>query len=171
MALYLFLQADHQKERLSSSSKTPSDGDELISMLGCGNAAGQTIPPFFIIKDKDMHTEACAIIPGISHTFTSSGWSDNPCFEKYVKEHFYPNLKHIPSEDHPVMLIYDGHLTLANLSLINWAAERHVILFCLSAHTSQICGPLNVACFKPVETLFTERNDDEMKTNQVSKLQ
>ena len=77
------------------------------------------------------------------------------------------NLPEPPTAAKPVLLLYDGHISHANLGLIDWGLEHHVRLFCLLAHTSHVCQPLDVACFGPMESHFTSAKHREMKHHEV----
>ena len=98
-------------------------------------------------------------------TTSETGWSNTGCFAMFVQDHFYENLPEKPTAESPVVLIYDGHVSHASLPLIDWGIEHHVKLFCLLAHTSHICQPLDVACYKPLETYFTGVKHRAMKSH------
>ncbi|XP_041360715.1 uncharacterized protein LOC121376969 [Gigantopelta aegis] len=124
------------------------------TVIGCGNALGVAIPPYFVFKGKRMREELLAgCTAGTAGTVSETGWSNTGIFQKYLKEHFS---KYVPaaSSDKPVLILYDGHTSHINVSLIQWARERHIILFVLPAHTSHVLQPMDVGCFGPFERIY-----------------
>ena len=133
-----------------------SERSQTVTVLGCGNAMGTAIPPFFVFPGKRMLPSLLeGSTPGCDGTVSDTGYSNTEIFSHYVKNHF---LKYVQSrsESHPLLLLYDGHRSHIGLSLIQWARQNNIILFVLPPHTSHILQPMDVGCFGPFETLYQQ---------------
>lgn len=60
------------------------------------------------------------------------------------------------SPDHPVLLLFDGHVSHLTLSVNEWAKERGIILFVFPPHCSHILQPMDVGCFGPLEKIYSK---------------
>jgi hypothetical protein len=122
-----------------------------VTLIGCVNALGQQIPPYFIFPGKRMLESLLdGASPGATGTVTEPGWSNSETFEEYMKEHL---LKYLPARDSDnfVLVLYDGHKSHVTIPLIEWAIENHIVLFVLPPHCSHILQPLDISCFGPLE--------------------
>jgi hypothetical protein len=62
-----------------------------------------------------------------------------------------------PSEEDPVLLIFDGHAThTRNLTLIETARANHAHILVLPPHTSHRMQPLDVAFMGPMNTYYEQ---------------
>ncbi|XP_045188616.2 uncharacterized protein LOC123546428 [Mercenaria mercenaria] len=142
----------------------------ITTILGCGNALGTQIPPYFIFKGKRMRSELLeGASPGTQGTVTESGWSNSDVFLEYLDTHF---LKYVqrPSEDQPLLLIFDGHKSHITIPVINWAKEHNVSLFVLPAHTSHVLQPLDVGCYGPMQRIYNAQCHKFLRENPSSKI-
>ena len=131
------------------------------TVIGCGNALGQSVPPYFVFKGAkwdDGLLEGC--VPGSSGTVTKNGWSNSEVFQQYLKEHF---LQYATQNNHPLLLLYDGHTTHVNSVLVEWARKHNIILFVLPPHTSHILQPLDVGIFGPLKTMYYSQCQNYMR--------
>ena len=132
---------------------TPGKG-ETVTVIGCGNALGQQIPPFFVFPGQRMRQELLAgAIPGTDGTVSPTGWSNTDIFINYLTNHF-PKYVQGRSENKPLLVLYDGHRSHISLPLINWARDHNIHLFILPAHTSHVLQPLDIGCFGPFERIY-----------------
>jgi hypothetical protein len=152
----------------ATDSKPPAvtSGDRtLFTVLGCGNAQGQYVPPFFVFPGARMRQELLeGKSTGTSGDVTESGWSNSIIFKKYLENHL---LKFLPerSAELPVLLLYDGHKSHISLELIEWAQNQHIVLFVLPAHTSHVLQPMDIGCFGPFERIFNNECHKFMRQN------
>jgi hypothetical protein len=150
---------ESQPQAVTSGSRT------LITVIGCGNAMGNSVPPFFVFPGLRMKSE---LLDGGGHgvdgTVTESGWSNSAVFKRYLEQHL---LKYLPERclDNPVLILYDGHKSHINLGLIDWAKSQNIILFVLPAHTSHVLQPLDVGCFGPFERIYSSVCHKFMRDN------
>jgi hypothetical protein len=137
--------------KMYKAQAVTSGKSQTITMIGCANAVGQQVPPFFVFPGKRMIDSLLeGASPGTSGTVSDSGWSNSAIFEKYMKEHL---VKYLPARDSSsyVLVLYDGHKSHVTIPLIEWAVEQHIILFVLPPHCSHILQPLDVSCYGPLE--------------------
>ncbi|XP_038072690.1 tigger transposable element-derived protein 1-like [Patiria miniata] len=138
------------------------------TVIGCGNALGMALPPFFIFKGKRMRNEFLSgCTAGTGGTISDSGWSNSDIFERYLKEHFMKYSLPATSDD-PVLLLYDGHRSHVSLPLIQWARENNIILFVLPAHTSHVLQPMDIGCFGPFEKILNGMRHTHMRHHATS---
>lgn len=114
---------------------------EQITVLGCANAIGQSIPPMVIFEGKYLNHEwTKGEVPGTYYGMSGKGWTDQELFCHWLKDHF---LKKRSS----LLLLLDGHSSHFEPSSIELARENDVIIFCLPPHTTQDSQPLDTSVF------------------------
>jgi hypothetical protein len=122
-----------------------------VTVLGCGNAAGLALPPYFVFKGARLLPELMAnASPGAAATMSGSGWSNSIIFKDYLENHFQ---KFCQGQGHKLLLV-DGHKSHINEETITWAKDHAVIIFVLPPHTSWVLQPLDVGCFGPFSRLY-----------------
>ena len=86
--------------------------------IGCGNALGNHIPPYFCFRGNRMSQEYLdGTTPGSDGTVTGSGWSNTFVFENYIKNQLLKYVQVSPTS--PLLIHYDGHKSHINPSLIS----------------------------------------------------
>ncbi|XP_045199039.2 uncharacterized protein LOC123553374 [Mercenaria mercenaria] len=141
---------------VSGHSRVPSiksSRSSVTKIIGCGNAIGTQIPPYFVFIGQRMSDDLLAgTTPGSDGTMSPSGWSNSTVFLKYLQSHF---IKYIQRADQhqPILIILDGHKSHINLPVLEWAKRNNVIIFVLPAHTSHVLQPLDVGCFGPLQRI------------------
>ncbi|KAK3100399.1 hypothetical protein FSP39_019286 [Pinctada imbricata] len=131
------------------------------TIIGCGSAAGVAVPPFFVFQGARMRSDLLdGTSPGASGEVSETGWSNALIFRKYLQQHF---IKHIPRDDHHVLLLMDGHSTHVSVGLIEWAKENKIVFFILPAHTSHILQPLDVGCYGPLQRIYNNECHKQMR--------
>ena len=79
-----------------------------VTIVACGNAAGQVIPPMVIFDAKNLnHAWTENEIPGTKYGLSDKGWITTELFEGWLVEHF---LQYAVSM-RPLLLLLDGHST------------------------------------------------------------
>ncbi|CAC5366940.1 unnamed protein product [Mytilus coruscus] len=154
---------------IAATGSTPpaiTSGDKhLVTVLGCGNAQGHSVPPFFVFPGNRMRQELLENkSTGADGEVSESGWSNTEIFSNYMENHI---LKYIPhrTSDIPVLILFDGHKSHISLELIELARKENIILFVLPAHTSHILQPMDVGCFGPFERIFNNECHKFMRQN------
>ena len=102
-----------------------------ITVIGCGSATGQALPPFIIFAAKQLSPSWIKEeIPGTRY---DKGW----------KNHFLPNVV----SRRPLLLLLVGHSSHFEPATIEFAKENDVIIFVLPPHTTHECQPLDLSFF------------------------
>lgn len=66
-----------------------SGKSSTITILACGNAIGNSIPPYFVFPGARMGDDLLqGSSPGTEGTVSESGWSNSGIFIDYLKSHF-----------------------------------------------------------------------------------
>ena len=147
MSKVITLKGAKKVRQISSGNKTQ------ITVLGCVNAAGQTIPPMVVFSRKRFyHALSEGEVPGTLYGMSDSGWMDGELFSNWFSNHF---LHHAVSS-RPLLLLLDGHSSHYTLDLVKTAAEHEVVIFCLPPHTTADSQPLDTSCFGPLKTFWSE---------------
>ena len=130
--------------------QTGSGQKQQITVIGCGSAIGQCIPPFIIFAAKRVnHMWTRNKVSGSRYTSSESGWVDHDLFFYFIQKHF---LAHAVSY-RPLMLLLDDHSTHGHCDLtsLKFARDQGIIIFCLPPHTTHKCQPLDCSLFKPLK--------------------
>ncbi|XP_053379621.1 jerky protein homolog-like [Mercenaria mercenaria] len=118
------LQPEHRPPNViapinSKPQAITSPRSTTTTLIGCSNAIGNSLPPFFVFKGKRYNPDLMkGANPGAKYEMSETGWSNSNIFRKYVQHHFYPHVKGQASGNEHVLLIYDGHGSLINQTLI-----------------------------------------------------
>ena len=119
-----------------------------ITVVGCGNATGQAIPPFIIFAAKQLnHLWMKNEVPGSRYGVSDKGWIDQELFHFWLQDHF---LTHAGSH-RPLLLLLDGHSSHFSPATIRFAKENDVAMFCLPPHPTHECQPLDCSLFGPLK--------------------
>ena len=138
-------------KRLRSAHTRDVASSEHISIHCTVSAAGTTMPPFIIFKKSFPGGQYTRNGPdGALYGRQESGFMDTELFLKWFEQIFIVYAK--PSQEHPVLLLLDGHISHCSPQLIESALRNHVKLLALPPHTTHICQPLDVAVYKSFKT-------------------
>ena len=132
------------------------DQREHLSVLSCVNAAGGSIPNFYILKGKYFLEDYVARCEeGATMAMQPNAWMTKWLFESWIS-HFIECLKKGPGLDQRKrhLLILDGHNSHVTLEVVNISMESGLDIVSLPSHTSHALQPLDVSCFKPFKTAF-----------------
>ena len=108
-------------------------GRELITLMGCGSAAGERLPPMILYKGKHLYsTWTINGPPGALYSTSESGWMEKENFFHWFQKCFLPAIKDL-LQTGPVVLFLDGHhshlstdfLELAKVSMYTPFACHH----------------------------------------------
>lgn len=137
---------------------TGGSGRETTTVLACGNAKGEMLPPTIIHKGKRIWSSMFGgedSFPGTLYYTTEKGWMTEVVFLMWFKKCFLVHVIH-----RPIILIYDGHLSHINIELLETALENNVSILKLPPHTSHILQPLDVGVFRGLKIKW-----DQLLTN------
>ena len=132
----------------SYASAIGSGDKSQITIVGCVNATGFSLPPMVIWDRKHLAPElAVGEVPGTIYGLSAKGWIDHELFDVWFNNHF---LRYAPSA-RPLLLLMDGHSSHYCPDTIKLAAEQQVILFTLPPNTTHLSQPLDKGCFGPLK--------------------
>lgn len=121
----------------------------IISILGCGNAIGNHIPPYFIFSGDKMKTVCLKEkTPGTSGTKSEDGKLNEELFLTYLQEHF---IKFIPqrSTDNPVLLLCDASKLYISADIIKWTEKENIIFLLIVSPDDE-----EISCFGTFDKIF-----------------
>ena len=141
---------------IQANHKPPNvvDRSETVTLLGCGNAAGNAIPPYFVYPGKEMQSRWMdGSTPGAVGIVSDSGSSNSQIFLDYLKCHFK---LHVPGQNDKILLLLDGHKSHVSLPVIEWAQDNNIIIHVpvLPAHTSHFLQPMDVGIYGPLQKIY-----------------
>ena len=120
-----------------------------VTILACGSATGQIIPPFMIFAVKQISPLWTPDkVSGSRFAVSDSGWVDQELFNFWLTDHFLPN---VPSL-RPVLLLLDGHSSNFEPYSIQFAREHQIVIFCLPLHSTHECQPLDTSFFRSLKS-------------------
>ncbi|KAJ8041608.1 Jerky protein-like-like [Holothuria leucospilota] len=123
-----------------------------ISIHCCVSASGSVMPPYIIFSKGFPGGSYAKDGPdGALYGKSDSGFMDEELFLNWFEKIFLTKCPQNRSEDDPVLLLMDGHVSHCSAPLIQKAKEENVILFALVPHTTHICQPLDVAVYKSLK--------------------
>ena len=141
--LNVVAEAGSRKVRVRSTGRTGQ-----VTVVACGNASGQFIPPMLIFDAKKLCPAwTRAEVPGTAYGLSDKGWITTELFESWLEEHF---LEHAVAA-RPLLLLLDDHSTHFQPQLIRMAREKGVIILCLPPHTTHEAQPLDCGVFSPLK--------------------
>ena len=129
-------------------------GKSSYSVLVCGSAAGQLLPPFTVYKGKNLYQTWVKGGPeGAAYSASPSGWMHDFNFESWFESIFIPAVTDLKK---PVVLIFDGHNSHLTFKTIKSAIDKEIILLCLIPHASHRLQPLDVGFFRPFKIIWRD---------------
>ena len=133
-------------ERVESHSKTG------FSVMFCGSATGEYLPPMVVYKAKNMYEGwASDVIPGAVYGSSESGWFDMDMFEKWFFQVFLP---------HAIDLIGKKSIVGDNLAshfspkVIASCVKNNIQFVPLVKNSTSWGQPLDVAVFGPMKRMW-----------------
>ena len=133
----------------------PTEGKTNYSVLVCGNAAGQYVPPYVVYKGTDT-TINCAWTlngpPNAAYSTSKSGWMDAGRFSAWLPW-FDSRIKEMKIQK-PVVVLMDGYSSHLSIGLLEMAKEFDIILVKLPPNSTHILQALDVSVFGPVKKLW-----------------
>ncbi len=120
-----------------------------ITVIACGNATGQLIPPFIIFSGKQLNPLWTKNeVNGSRFAVSDNGWVDQELFSFWLTDQFIPHA----TSRRPLLLILDGHSSHFEPYSIEFARSHDVVIFCLPPHTTHECQPLDTSFFSSLKS-------------------
>lgn len=143
---------------MSSLQMLDPDRPTHITVIVCGNARGDFLPPLFVLKGgmSEIARELAAEEEVDSFNglivSTPSGWVDGQCYTSWVTDVFIPYAR--PSGGYPVTLILDNLAVHHNEDAQIRLAEAGVTVITLPPRTTHKLQPLDVAVFAQLKSKY-----------------
>lgn len=120
-----------------------------FTVMFCGNAAGEAIPPFIIYKSEHLWSTWTENGPeGARYNRTKSGWIDAVTFEDWFLCHLLPILKR---KNGRKVVIGDNLSSHINERVLSECGKHNISFICLPPNATHILQPLDVAYFRPLK--------------------
>lgn len=130
-------------ERIMNSTKTN------ISVMFCGNARGNSLPPYVIYKGEHLWTTWTENGPeGTRYNRTKQGWIDGSTFEEWFSTHLLPILK---KQEGKKVVIGDNLSSHVSLNVLRLCEENNIRFICLPPNSTHLTQPLDLAYFRPLK--------------------
>ncbi|XP_045190343.2 uncharacterized protein LOC123547372 isoform X3 [Mercenaria mercenaria] len=129
----------------------------ILTAIGAGNAAGQIIPPYFVMVTvlKRENNKVARKSQLITNTF-----------KNYLTSHFMKNANRTDNENEHLIVLYDGHRSHLSVELIEWSKEHHIVLFVIPPHECCIVKTRNGGVFEPMKSKYNTECNKLTKDNQ-----
>nr|CAH7719078.1 unnamed protein product [Callosobruchus chinensis] len=130
-------------ERIMNSTKSN------ISVMFCGNANGNSLPPYIIYKAEHLWTTWTENGPeGVRYNRTKQGWIDGATLEDWFSTHLLPVIK---KQEGTKVVIGDNLSSHVSLSVLKLCEENDIKFICLPPNSSHLTQPLDLAYFRPLK--------------------
>jgi len=124
------------------------------SLMFCGNAQGQVLPPYVVYKAESMWTTWTENgSQGARYNRTKSGWFDSLCFEDWFQSMLLPRLKKIPGKH---VVIGDNLSSHINANVLELCHQNNISFVALPANSTHLTQPLDVAYFRPMKVVWRQ---------------
>ena len=135
---------------------------QSISVLGCVNAMGKSMPPLIIVKgstEKSLQGYNVADgVEGAIYTFQRKAWMEDVLGEQWFEGIFLRNC----GPDRPQLLLLDGHHSHEVLGLLEKALAHDIHVMVIPAGTTSKLQPLDVGCYGPLKAKYSSLISDWM---------
>ncbi|KAJ8949488.1 hypothetical protein NQ318_005955 [Aromia moschata] len=139
---------------------------ENVTIVGCCNAIGNSIPPMIIFKGKRLKPElADNLPPGSIVGMAPRGSMTTELFIEFVRHLArYKGL-------YTILLVFDGAACHLDYDIVEAADEHNIKLFCLPSNTTHELQPLDKSVYRSFEShwdqelfRFWDHHPDRMLT-------
>ncbi|XP_068085591.1 uncharacterized protein [Anabrus simplex] len=133
---------------------------QTVTVVCCFSPTGIFIPPAIIFPRKRMNVQLYQDAPeGTLPLISDSGYMNTELFLDWLK-HFEQFVK--PSEEDPVLLIMDNHISHCSLDAVMFCRDKFITLLTLPPHASHMLQPLDKGFFGPLKSAFSTECDKWM---------
>lgn len=128
----------------------------VVSLIGCGNALGNALPPFLIYPGFKVDSDLLkGKYPGVQGICTDNGLTDYSTMKTYLEKHFIDHaMLGMRSRTPPVLVLYDGSKSKVSPDTISWAKSHNIILFVLPPNSVNLKHPIEKGCFRQFKDFF-----------------
>ncbi|CAB3250496.1 unnamed protein product [Arctia plantaginis] len=158
----LFHRDCRNPEIVKNSSKS------CYTVIFCGNANGDMMPPFFVFKGKKLWSDWLFQAPsGSRMSVSQSGWIDQSIFEDWLENHFLP---YVDKDDGKKILLCDNLSAHISPKALRLCEAHNVAFICLIPNSTHLLQPLDVGYFSPLKTAWRKVLDSYRNTSRGKKV-
>jgi hypothetical protein len=142
-----------------------TDEKECLTVMMCGNAAGDIVDPLIVFKYVRVPGDIAQLIPkhwGIGRS--DSGWMTAEVFFEYITNIVYPWLLRNKIA-FPVILFIDGHTSHQSLPTSRFCDSHGIILVALYPNSTHIIQPMDVAVFRTLKGAWKVQTNEWRHAN------
>ena len=138
------------------------DGNrEFISVLACICADGSCCPPALVYQGKsyDLQSSWVEDLQESEQAFfavSEQGWTNDALRLQWLEKLFNRHTKD-RAGNRRRLLIVDGHSSHVNMTFIEAAHERRIIIMILPSHSTHRLQPLDVGLFAPLSMAYSQQ--------------
>ncbi|KAH8927024.1 DDE-domain-containing protein, partial [Atractiella rhizophila] len=151
--------------------RAKSDKLELITLIECISASGQSLNPLFIFSGKRyqkgwLQGGVLLTIKLLSVAVSENGWTDEVLGYLWFTLVYVPWVNSRADPRRPCLLIVDGHGSYSSALIIRYVWEHlhnTVHIICLPPHTTHKLQPLDVGVFGPIGKAWSQVTDDMLE--------
>ena len=138
------------------------DGNrEWITLIACICGDGTTLPPSLIFQADSPNIQSTWVSDvdkkkhSVYTTVSPSGWSNDDAGLGWLEQVFNPATK-AKARRSWRLLIMDGHGSHLTIDFLTLCAEQRILVLIFPPHSTQSLQPLDVCCFSPLATYYTQ---------------
>ena len=134
---------------------------QSISIMFCGSATAEYLPPMVVYKAQNVYTGWCEGGPaGAIYDATSTGWFDSRTFEHWFTLIF---LNVVACRSGVKAVIGDNLASQFSHNVIQLAKQHNIKFVTLPPNTTYLYQPLDVTVFRSVKRLWKKMLSDLRK--------
>jgi hypothetical protein len=140
-----------------------------ITIVGCVNAIGITMPPSIIFKSTtgDLQDTWIEDFDDSKHEayFTSSvkGWTNDELGKQWIERFHEATFQY--SGYHSRLLLLDGHSSHVTIDFMLTAAQKGILLVVLPPHSTHRLQPLDLGVYGPLSHYYSEGIDNLIRSS------
>lgn len=133
-----------------------------VSLMICGNAAGEILPPYVNYKSDNLWTTWTeGGPPHARYNRSKSGWFDTSTFEDWFFTLLLPALRR---QEGKKVLIGDNLSSHINVEVLKACKEHNIAFVALPPNSTHPTQPLDVAFFRPLKIRWRQILDEWKET-------
>jgi hypothetical protein len=154
----------HEWEKKEVTSSLQDGSREWVTTLAAVCADGTALPPSLIYQSNNstLQDSWVADIKADEHevfiTSSSSGWTNNEVGLAWLEQVFDRCTKKKARRGREWrLLIVDGHGSHLTQDFLNYCESHRILLAVFPPHSTHTLQPLDVVCFKPLSTAYSNK--------------
>ncbi|KAF4529707.1 hypothetical protein B566_EDAN017955, partial [Ephemera danica] len=140
------------KRGLRYPERTVNASKSATSIMFCGNADGEMLPPYVVYKAARVYTSWTENgPPRARYNCSPSGWFDTNIFEDWFFSLALPRFRQLEG---PVILTGDNLSSHISIKVLEACKENDIKLIFLPPNSTHLMQPLDVSFFHPMKVFW-----------------